>query len=74
MHALVQTIAFRGIDTTPADVLKEDAHFDLPIALGWLIAMGVVSPNAIADLNVEAIISRATIAEALAYRAMPLPA
>jgi magnesium chelatase family protein len=26
----------------------------------------------IADLNAEAIISRATIAEALAYRAMPL--
>ena len=125
MHALVQTIAFRGIDTipvdvqvhianglptiaivgladkavaesrervraalssiglalppkriavnlAPADVVKEGAHFDLPIALGLLIAMGVVSPDAIADLNAEAIISRATIAEALAYRAMPL--
>ena len=125
MHALVQTIAFRGIDTipvdvqvhianglptiaivgladkavaesrervraalssiglalppkriavnlAPADVVKQGAHFDLPIALGLLIAMGVVSPDAIADLNAEAIISRATIAEALAYRAMPL--
>jgi len=102
MHALVQTIAFRGIDTipvdvqvhianglptiaivgladkavaesrervraalssiglalppkriavnlAPADVVKEGAHFDLPIALGLLIAMGVVSPDAIAD-------------------------
>ena len=49
MHALVQTIAFRGIDTTPADVLKEGAHFDLPIALGWLIAMGVVQHDAISD-------------------------
>jgi magnesium chelatase family protein len=102
MHALVQTIAFRGIDTipvdvqvhianglptiaivgladkavaesrervraalssiglalppkriavnlAPADVVKEVAHFDLPIALGLLIAMGVVSPDAIAD-------------------------
>ena len=102
MHALVQTIAFRGIDTilvdvqvhianglptiaivgladkvvaesrervraalssiglalppkriavnlAPADVVKEGAHFDLPIAIGLLIAMGVVSPDAIAD-------------------------
>lgn len=102
MHALVQTIAFRGIDTipvdvqvhianglptiaivgladkavaesrervraalssiglalppkriavnlAPADVVKEGAHFDLPIALGLMIAMGVVSPDAIAD-------------------------
>ena len=125
MHALAQTIAFRGIDTIPvgvqvhianglptiaivglvdkvvaescervraalssiglalppkciavnlalADVVKEGAHFDLPIALSLLIAMGVVSPDAIADINAEAIISRATIGEALAYRAMPL--
>ena len=102
MHALVQTIAFRGIDITPvdvqvhianalpiiaiigladkavagsrervraalsltglallpkriavnlapADVMKEGMHFDLPIALGLLIAMGVVSLDAIAD-------------------------
>ena len=94
MHALIQTVAFRGIDTipvnvqvhianglpaiavvgladkavaesrervraalssiglalppkriavnlAPADVLKEGAHFDLPIALGLLMAMGV---------------------------------
>ena len=72
MHALVQTIAFRGIDPIPAGVVKEGAHFDLPIALGLLIAMGVVLPDAIADLDAEAIISCATIAEALAYRAMPL--
>ena len=61
MYALVQTIAFRGSDTIPADVVKEGAHFDLPIALGLLIAMGLVSPDAIADLKAEAIISRATI-------------
>ena len=42
------------------------------IALSLLIAMGVVSPDAIADINAEAIISRATIGEALAYRVMPL--
>lgn len=94
MHALVQTIAFRGIDTipvevqvhianglptiaivgladkavaesrervraalssiglalppkriavnlAPADVVKEGVHFDLPIALGLLMAMGL---------------------------------
>ena len=53
-------------------MVKEGAHFDLLSALGLLIAMGIVSPDAIADLNAEAIISRAPIAEALAYRAMPL--
>ena len=95
MHALIQTVAFRGIDTipvnvqvhianglpaiavvgladkavaesrervraalssiglalppkriavnlAPADVLKERAHFDLPIALGLMVAMGAV--------------------------------
>ena len=42
------------------------------IALSLLIAMGVASPDAIADLNAGAIISRATITEALAYRAMLL--
>ena len=72
MHALVQTIAFRGIDPIPAGVVKKGAHFDLSIAIGLLIAMGVVSLDAIADLNAEAIISRAPISEALAYRAMPL--
>ena len=102
MHALVQTIAFRGIDTipvevqvhianglptiamvgladkavaesresvraalssiglalppkriavnlAPADVVNEGAHFDLPIALGLFLAMGVVPPDAISD-------------------------
>ena len=49
MHALVQTIVFLGIDTIPVDVVKESAHFDLSIELGLLIAMGVVSPDAIAN-------------------------
>ena len=61
-----------AVNLALADVVKEGAHFDLPIALGFLIAMGVVSSDAIADLYAEAIISRATIAEALAYLAMPL--
>ena len=102
MHALIQTVAFRGIDTipvnvqahianclpviavvgladkaiaesrervraalssiglalppkriavnlAPADVLKEGTHFDLPIALGLLVAMGVVPQDAVVD-------------------------
>ena len=49
-----------------ADVVQEGTHFDLLIALGLLVAIWVVSLDAIADLNVEAIISRAKIAEALA--------
>src|SRR5581483_11331285 len=32
------------INLAPADVLKEGSHFDLPIALGLLVAMGVL-PN-----------------------------
>jgi magnesium chelatase family protein len=102
MHALMQTVPFRGIDTTPvniqvhianglpaitvvgltnravaesrervwavlfsiglalppkriavnlapADALKVGAHFDLPFALGLLVAMGVVPQDAVAD-------------------------
>ena len=102
MHALIQTVAFRGIDTIPvnvqvhianglpaiavvgladkavaesrervraalssiglalppkrivvnlasADLLKEGAHFDLPIALRLLVAMGMVPKDAVAD-------------------------
>jgi magnesium chelatase family protein len=102
MHALVHTVAFRGIDTipvdvqvhianglpaiavvgladkavaesrervraalssiglalppkriavnlAPADVVKEGAHFDLPIALGLMVAMGVVPQDAVSD-------------------------
>ena len=38
-----------AVNLAPADVLKEDAHFDLPIALGLLVAIGVVSQDAMAD-------------------------
>ena len=30
------------VNLAPADVLKEGSHFDLPIALGLLVAMGVL--------------------------------
>ena len=108
MHALIQTVAFRGIDTisvnvqvhianglpaiavvgladkavaesrervraalssiglalppkriavnlAPADVLKEGAHFDLPIALGLLVAMCVVLGELALDGSIQAV-------------------
>jgi magnesium chelatase family protein len=36
-----------AINLSPADVLKEGAHFDLPIALGLLVAMGAVPADAV---------------------------
>ena len=36
------------VNLSPADVLKEGSHFDLPIALGLLVAMGVVPPEDVA--------------------------
>ena len=32
------------VNLAPADVQKEGSHFDLPIALGVLVAMGVIDP------------------------------
>ena len=34
-----------AVNLAPADVVKEGAHFDLPIALGLLVAMGAVGPD-----------------------------
>ncbi|CAA7622864.1 Competence protein ComM [Magnetospirillum sp. LM-5] len=36
------------INLAPADLLKEGSHFDLPIALGLLGAMGVLPPDEVA--------------------------
>src|SRR5499427_10625034 len=36
------------VNLAPADVVKEGSHFDLPIALGLLVAMGVVQPEQVA--------------------------
>ena len=36
-----------AINLAPADVVKEGAHFDLPIALGLLVAMDVLPADAI---------------------------
>ena len=35
------------VNLVPADLLKEGAHFDLPIALGLLCAMGILSFEAV---------------------------
>ncbi len=40
------------VNLAPADVLKEGSHFDLPIALGLLVTMGVVPGDAIAGFTV----------------------
>jgi len=40
------------INLSPADVLKEGSHFDLPIALGLLAAMGVVAVDELAQYTV----------------------
>ena len=36
------------VNLAPADVLKEGSHFDLPIALGLLVAMGVLPADELA--------------------------
>ena len=38
-----------AVNLAPADVVKEGAHLDLPIALGLLVAMGAVGPDAVAN-------------------------
>jgi magnesium chelatase family protein len=38
-----------AVNLAPADVVKEGAHFDLPIALGLLVAMGAIGPDAVAN-------------------------
>ena len=38
-----------AINLAPADVVKEGAHFDLPIALGLLVAMGAVPADSVAS-------------------------
>ena len=35
------------VNLAPADLLKEGSHFDLPIGLGLLVAMGVLSEEAV---------------------------
>ena len=38
-----------AINLAPADLVKEGAHFDLPIALGLLVAIGSIPHDSVAD-------------------------
>jgi magnesium chelatase family protein len=51
LHALGLSLPPKRItiNLSPADVQKEGSHFDLPIALALLVAMGVVPQDAVAD-------------------------
>jgi magnesium chelatase family protein len=50
IHALGLSLPVKRIvvNLAPADILKEGSHFDLPIAIGILIAMGVIPQE---DIN-----------------------
>jgi magnesium chelatase family protein len=50
MHALGLSMPVKRIvvNLAPADILKEGSHFDLPIAIGMLIAMSVIPQE---DIN-----------------------
>ena len=41
-----------AVNLAPADVVKEGAHFDLPIALSLLVAMGAIPSDAVANMLV----------------------
>ncbi len=36
------------VNLSPADVLKEGSHFDLPVAVGLLVSMGVIGAEDVA--------------------------
>ena len=41
-----------AINLAPADIIKEGSHYDLPIALGLMVAMGVIPEDSVADFIV----------------------
>lgn len=51
IHALGLSLPAKRItiNLSPADLQKEGSHFDLPIALGILVAMGVIPADAVAE-------------------------
>jgi magnesium chelatase family protein len=59
------------VNLAPADVLKEGSHFDLPIALGLLVAMGVVAAE---DAAEHIVLGELALDGALAPVAGVLPA
>lgn len=52
IHALGLSLPAKRIiiNLAPADILKEGSHYDLPIALGILIGMGVLPQEELADM------------------------
>ncbi len=53
LHALGLALPAKRltVNLSPADVLKEGSHFDLPIALGTLAAMGILPPEEMAQFT-----------------------
>ncbi len=51
IHALGLSLPLKRIivNLAPADILKEGSHFDLPIAIGLLISMGVLPAEELAN-------------------------
>jgi magnesium chelatase family protein len=51
IHALGLSLPAKRItvNLSPADMIKEGSHFDLPIAIGLLMAMGVIEEHAMSD-------------------------
>jgi magnesium chelatase family protein len=49
LHAVGLGLPYKHItvNLAPADLPKEGSHFDLPIALGMMVAMGAISPDAV---------------------------
>src|SRR5689334_1631523 len=49
LHAVGLALPFKHItvNLAPADLPKEGSHFDLPIALALMVAMGAIAPDAI---------------------------
>jgi len=53
LHAIGLALPIRiTVNLAPADLLKEGSHFDLPIALGLLIVMGVLPAEELAEFTV----------------------
>lgn len=51
LHAIGLSLPPRRVvvNLSPADLPKEGSHYDLPIALGLLAALGVIAPDALDD-------------------------
>ncbi len=59
------------VNLSPADVLKEGSHYDLPIAIGLLIEMGVLQQD---ELEPFSALGELTLDGTLSYVAGVLPA